>query len=677
MNRLEDLERRARVLAAVVAAIFVILAVRLGQLQIVQGAEWEKVALGQRIRLVATPAPRGNIYDRDGTLLATNEPAFFAYLVYTGKPMTDETVRRLSEILRMEPEAIREAERQLQPSYKVDGKVRYGRPYQPVPLKMINEDQHTLLEEYREELPGAMVAVQPVRLYPGLPDTRTGRRIAAHVLGQVKRDDSGVAARGEYGVEAAYNSYPTTTEDPAELGLQGKDGLRQVEVDAQGRPTRVLREQPAVPGNNVVLTLNARLQAAAEDALLSRMDYLRQIRNKDCPQGCPSEYASAVALDVRTGEILAMASVPSFDPNDFAGRIYALPGTDEFNAWQQAWRDLQKDSGKPLTNHATMDGAPPGSTFKPITAIAALEAGVTTPETRVSCPGEYYFGITFKDWRAHGVVNLEQALARSCNVYFYEMAGRMKIERLAGTARDFGLGSKTGLEERDGISEVAGWVASPETKRKLHPKEPTWYTSQNLSVAIGQDDTRLTPLQMAMMTAAIANGGTRYRPYVVKGVTAPDGKVLKGFKPEVLGRVQVSRETLDEVRKGMLAVNQYNPGWTGPDSQYGTGYAVFGDFPQKSKELLGREIKVAGKTGTAEAGKNEEPYGWFIAFAPFDKPEIAVAVMVRHGGGGSLAAAPVARAMLDEYFGLSQLKKKREEAAPPVQRQTGDAIRPL
>lgn len=670
MNRLENLERRARVLAVIVAVVFAVLVGRLGQLQIIQGSEWEKAALGQRIRLVTTPAPRGNIYDRNGVILATNKPAFFAYLVYTGKPMRDETVDRLSEILDLGPEVIREASKQLQPSV--------GRPYQPVPLKMIDEDQHTLLEESRDELPGVTVGVQPVRLYPGLPDTQTGRRISAHVLGQVKRDGSGAAARGEYGIEAAYNSDPAKAESAADLGLQGQDGLRQVEVDVQGRPSGILREQPAVPGNNVVLTLDARLQASAEDALLKQMDYLRKLRNKDCPQGCASEYAAAVALDVRTGEILAMASVPSFDPNDFAGRTYALPGTDEFKAWQAAWRDLQRDPGKPLTNHATMDGAPPGSTFKPVTAIAALESGVTTPETRVSCPGIYYYGnFPFKDWRAHGNVNLEQALARSCDVYFYQAAARMKIQDLADTAYDFGLGRKTGLEERDGIAEVAGWVASPATKRKLHPKEPTWYPSQNLSASIGQDDTRLTPLQMAMMVATIANGGTRYRPYVVRGITAPDGKVLKEFKPEALGRARASRKTLEEVRKGMLAVTQYNPGWSGPDSPYGTGFGAFGDFPQKTKELLGREIKIGGKTGTAEAGRDEEPYGWFIAFAPFDKPEIAVAIMVRHGGGGSLAAAPVARAMLDEYFGLARLKQQREEAAPPVQRQTGDAIRPL
>lgn len=671
MNIAEDLERRARILAAVIAGVLIVLAGRLTQLQVVQGAEWEKVALGQRIRLVTTPAARGNIYDRHGVPLATNEPAFSVYLVYTGKPMADETVRRLSEIIGLDPAVIMQAAKHLQPAV--------GRPYEPVPLKVINEAQHTLLEEYREELPGVTVGVQPIRRYPGLSDTRTGTRLAAHVLGQVKRDDRGPATRGEYGIEAAYNGAPATAEGTAELGLQGKDGLRQVEVDAQGRPASVLREQPAVPGNNVVLTLDARLQAVAEDALLARMEYLRELRNKDCPQGCASEYAAAVALDVRTGEILAMASVPSFDPNDFARRIFALPGTDQFDAWQETWRNLQKDQGKPLINHTTMDGAPPGSTFKPVTAVAALETGVATPETRVADPnGVYYYGnFPFKDWKAHGVVNLEQALARSCDVYFYEMGARMKIQDLADTAYDFGLGRKTGLEERDGIAEVAGWVASPETKRKLHPKEPTWYSSQNLSAVIGQDDTRLTPLQMAVMTAAIANGGTRYRPFVVKGITAPDGKVLEEFKPEALGHVRATGRTLAEVRKGMLAVTQYNPGWSGPDSPYGTGYGSFGDFPQKTKELLGREIKVAGKTGTAEAGKDEEPYGWFIAFAPYDEPEIAVAVMVRHGGGGSLAAAPVARAMLDEYFGLARVQKQQEQATPPVQRQSGDAIRPF
>ncbi len=662
----EQLERRAWVMFLLAAVIAVVLSGRLAFLQIVQGDKWEDLARGQRIRMVTTPAPRGQILDRNGVVLATNKPSFTAYLVYTGEPLSDATFNRLSQILKMDPEKIREAAAKLQPAR--------GRPYEPVPLKPVSEEEQVLLEEHRAELPGVVVEVQPNREYPGLAEDfpAVGRTLASHVLGYVKKADRGPSAVGEYGIERSYNGDPAAA-DPAALGLQGKDGLRQVEVDAQGRPVRVLQRQDPVPGNNVVLTIDARVQAAAEAALLERMAYLRKLRSPECPNGCRAEYGAAVAIDVRTGEILALASVPGFDPNGFATRIYAQPGTDDYDRWQSDWEAWQKDPGKPLLNHATLDAAPPGSTFKPVSALAALEAGVTRPDERVSCPGVFvYNGLPFRDWHTHGSVNLEQALGRSCNVYFYQMALRMKIDDLTRMARALGLGGKTGLEARDGLGELAGWVAGPEAKKALMPQEP-WFPSEKLSAVIGQAQNQYTPLQMAVMTAALANGGIRYRPFVVKRITSPDGRVIREFRREEAGRLDVSPENLEEVRKGMLAVNRFNPGWRGADSQWGTGSGVFGDFPARSREILGREIQVAGKTGTAEAAiRGEEPYGWYIAFGPYDEPEIAVAVMVRHGGGGSLAAAPVARAIFDEYFGLN--RKPVDQEGPPVQRITGDVI---
>ncbi len=502
-----------------------------------------------------------------------------------------------------------------------------------------------------------------------------GTRLASHVLGQVRKADRGTSLVGQAGLEAAYNGNPDDAATDDELLLQGRDGLRQVEVDAQGRPTRVLEEQPPVPGNNLVLTLDARLQAVAEQALLQRMEELRRLRTPECPQGCRAEYGAAVALDVRTGEVLVLASVPSYDPNRFAVRTYALPGTAEYEEWRRDWEAWQRDPGKPLLNHATLDAAPPGSTFKPVTAVAALESGVTTPEEEVSCPGIYvYDGHPFRDWRPHGRVNLEEALGRSCDVYFYEMGARLAIERLVATAREFGLGAKTGLEDRDGLGELAGWIAGPEAKRLLMPREP-WFPSERLSAAIGQAQNQFTPLQMAVMTATIANGGVRYRPYVVKAITAPDGRVLKEFGPEVAGRVSASPATLEAVRRGLLSVNQLNPGWSGTDSVAGTSYHVFGDFPARSREALGREIRVAGKTGSAEGLKGEEPWGWYVAFAPYERPEIAVAVMVRHGGGGSLAAAPVARSILEAYFGLD--RRERAQAGQPAWQPLGDSALPF
>lgn len=670
----EELERRSRVLIGLVALAFFVLAGRLGHLQLVQGAKWEDVARGQSLRQVAIPAPRGNIYDRNGVLLAGNNPAYTVSLVYTGKRLPDSAVRRLSEILSIPEADIRKASEQLQPAS--------GRPYQPVPLKTkITEEEHTRLEEYRDELPGVVIDVQPLRVYPGLPadpaaapadaEFDPGTRLAAHVLGTVKQGDRGPSPVGSDGLEAHYNGNPEGDGSQAP-GLQGRDGIQLVEVDAQGRPTRVVGGEPPVPGNNLVLTIDARIQAAAERALLKRMTELRKMRNKDCPNGCAAEYGAAVAIDVRTGEILALASVPAFDPNSFADRIYAVPGTEEFRRWQQTWQALNNDPGKPLLNHATMDAAPPGSTFKPVTALAALQTKVTTPAERVACPGYVLVGNhRFGDWHTHGAVNLEQALGRSCDVYFYRMAQRMKIQSIVDMARQFGLGRKTGLEERDGIRELAGWLAGPETKKIRHPKEPTWYSSQNLSVAIGQDDNQFTPLQMASMTATIAAGGLRYRPYLVKAITDPAGNALRRFEPELLGRVQADPKHFEAVQKGMLSVTRLNSGWSGTDTPAGTAYSTFAEFYKKAKERLGREVLVAGKTGSAETGrKGETPFGWFVAYAPFDKPEIAIAVFVRHGGGGNLAGAPVARAILEEYFGLN----KPLPAAPAPSEGRGKAV---
>lgn len=623
-------QHRARVFGILATCVAVFLIGRLGQLQIVQGSRWQELGKGQRVRLVAVPAARGNVYDRNGRLLAGNRAVFTVSLVYTGKALPEEAVLRLSQILRMTPAEIREAEKLLRPAY--------GRPFAPVPLKVnVDERTHTLLEEYRHELPGVVVEAVPMRTYAG---------VAPHVLGYVRRPDRGAGAVGAYGLELSYNGNPDASED-AELGLQGVDGIRQVEVDAQGRPVRVLREKPPVQGNGLVLTLDERLQRVAEQKLLERMAELRKMRNRFCPRGCEAVWGAVVAVDPRNGHILAMASVPSFDPQAFSSLTFSVPGSSEFRTFQRLWAQWQADAGRPLYNHATMEALPPGSTFKPVTALAALAAGVANPRERILCKGGLtYGGIQFGDWAVHGSVNLESALARSCNVYFYNMGMRLRIERLAGMARLLGLGQKTGLEERDGIAEVAGWVASPETKRLRHPREPVWYRSENLSAAIGQADNQFTPLQMAMLTAAIANGGTRYQPYVVRAVVSPEGRVLREFGPRVAARVRLDPEDLSLVRRGMLAVTRPELG--------GTASGVFGDFPRLAKERLGREVLVAGKTGTAETGiRGETPYGWFIAFAPFDKPEIAVAGVVRHGGSGSLAVAPVVRALLEEYFGLN------------------------
>jgi penicillin-binding protein 2 len=508
-----------------------------------------------------------------------------------------------------------------------------------VPLALdLDPRAHTLLEEYRDELGGVVVEAEPVRYYPGLPDfPDLGGRLMAHVLGQVRKADRGPGLVGTSGIERAFQ------ED-----LEGEPGIRQVEVDPLGRPYRVLREKMPRPGNDLVLTLDAFLQAVAERALLQRMEELRRLRSKDCPQGCPADFGAAVVLRVDTGEVLVLASVPAFDPNLFATRAHARPGSAVHRAFLVEWQKLKSDPAQPLYNHATQTTAPPGSTFKLVTAASALRSRAASPQEVIFCPGKRYFGgIEFGDWAVHGPVNMVRALLRSCNVYFYEMGLRVGIGRLEEMAREFGLGEKTGLEAYQGLDEEPGWVAGPATKEKLHPEEPRWNPGDVLSAAIGQGDNRFTPLQMAVLAAAVANGGKVLRPYVVKEVRDPRGNVLRRFGPEVRKEVRLNPREWQVLRQGMEGVME--PG--------GTAAHVFADFPALTSRVLGREIHLAGKTGTAQAGKRDIPWGWFVGYAPADKPEIAVAVMVRRGGGGSLAAGPVARAIFDAYFGVRNLAK--------------------
>lgn len=664
----EEKERRAQNLIWMIILAVLLLLARLGYLQLALGDELETAARTQRLRQIPIPAPRGEIRDRNGITLATNEPSYTATLVYTGKSLRDETVAELSRILGISTEAIRAAERELRPTE--------GRPYLPVVLKVnLTQEEYVALEMRRSEMPGVVVDVQPIRRYPGLPGfAGIGGTLASHVLGYVGKGDNDYDIKGVTGLEGAFDRLPDYVVDSGgfdpkdpPLGLKGVNGVRQVEVDSGGRPIHVIREEAPQEGNDLILTIDARLQAAAERALQERMLFLRETEQADGP--FPAPYGAVVAIDVKTGGILAMASEPDFDPNVFALGAYALRGTEASREFARYYESLEEAEGKPLYNHAALDGAAPGSTFKPIVAVAALEEEVTTAYEEIADSGVFRLGgQSWADWRpgGHGSVNLVEAIGRSCNIYFYTMGNRLGIEPIAATARQFGLGRSTGLRDLTG-GEYAGVVPSPEAKAELFQalgaQPESWYPGDTINASIGQGYQAYTPLQMASYAATLANGGKRYRTHVVKEIRSPDGRTLWEAEPELLGEVEARPETLAKVREGMLGVTTYNPGWRGVDSNYGTAYSYFADFPEKAKRLTGREIYVAGKTGTAEvAGKPND--GWFIGFAPYDDPEIAIAVYIRSGGGGSLAGAPVARTVFEEYFGMYE---RPEPSAPPIE----------
>ena len=639
LARRRRLRRRNLLIGALVAWTLILLG-RLYVLQVVMGDELSEYASGQRLRKVYVPAPRGEILDRRGEVLATNLPAYTAYLVYTKQGLDPEARRLLGRILDIPEEEIRKAEEQL--------KLRPV-PEMPIRLKAeLTPEEITALAENRDRLPGVLVEPQPIRYYPR-------GSLAAHVLGYVREGERPWQLAGWAGIEARYDGTVTLPDGRQVRGLAGVDGQRLVEVDARGRPLTDRTDLillgpdaeryavPPRPGNTVVLTLDARVQRAAEQALARRIRELRELSTRPCP--CPARNGAAVAIDVRTGAILAMASYPAFDPNDFARQAFLEPSDPRYREVSRrvvSYLETTRFRGRQVLgatfNAAIQAALPPGSTFKPITGLAAMIRG-RLPGS-VYCTGEFHLaGVEWKDWQAHGRVNFTKAIGRSCNVYFFNAGLNAGIDAIANVARQFGLGEKTGLRDLPG--EVAGYLATPETKAKLSPQEPRWYVGDTVNASIGQGFHAFTPLQMAVYTATLANGGTRYRPYLVQQIRDPQGRVLWEAKPDPLGTVDVPTAYLERVREAMVTVTRANAGW------YGTAYGVFRDAP----------YVAAGKTGTAEPGSprlpESENHGWFIAFAPAgpgEQPEIAVAVVVHGGGGGALAAGPVARAMLDAYF---------------------------
>lgn len=475
------------------------------------------------------------------------------------------------------------------------------------------------IEERHHELPGVTTDWEPFRRYID------GYTIA-HVLGYIRGIDPeeyrNLKEKG-YG----YNDLigKTGVEKASEEYLRGTDGLKRIEVNTKGRFIQTINWIPVKPGKDVVLTIDMRLQKAAMDSLKGNIDHIRQ-------KGGKNNYGDAnagavVAIDVNSGEVLAMVSYPSYDPSVF------LPGSDK--ASQKKIMELNTDvKDRPLLNRPVQGLYAPGSTFKPITAIAGLEEGVITPEETIRDEGIMYIdGMKFEclEYRwglgAHGDLTLKRALATSCNIFFHKLGVRTGIDMLDKWARLFGLGEKTGIEIP---GEYKGNRNNREYKKKV--EDMSWFPADTAQAAIGQLYNQFTPLQLANYVSSIANGGKRYTPHLIKKIIKKDGSIVMQKEPEY-EQIPVKTETINAVKKGMIAVT---------NSIDGTAVTVFDDLP----------FKVAGKTGTAETGRAEESSnGLFVCYAPAQNPQIAVAVVVEKGAWGS-NTAPVARDVLKEYFEL-------------------------
>jgi len=609
-----------RILAArlFTLALFGLLLGRLWYLQILQGAAYEQAAWRTHIREVRLPAPRGVIYDTHGDILAGSRPAYHVAIMPSAMADPELELRRLAQLVDFTPEewaAAREVVRtQSIPAFQL------------VTVKGdIDIRTITRVEEELITLPGVLIANAPLRDYPQgslaahvvgyvgeispamLEQRRTeeyrqqtlaGKSEASRQFLQVRLNYRAGDLVGKCGIEAVYDEY-----------LRGQEGGQRWEVDARGKPVRALDARPATPGGNVQLTLDLKLQRVAEKALEGKV-------------------GAVVVLDPRNGAVRVLASSPTFNPNEFIPRID-----------RQTYRTLLQNPYRPFLNRATQGTYPPGSTFKMVTTTAGLKAQVISRGTTSHCAGGIRRGMWFGCWSHHGTVALLQAIAQSCDVFFYRVGERLGPERLAQCARDFGLGSPTGL---DLPSEAAGVIPSEAWLQATHQRR--WYLGDTLNISIGQGDILATPLQMALVAATVANGGTVYRPQLVKRIEDSEHRPLQVFTPQEIRRLDLAPHILKTVREGMSEA-----------VRTGTGRGV---------RIPG--VEIAGKTGSAEIG-GRKPHAWFVSFAPYPHPRYATAVIVEHGGHGSESAAPITRQIYEAAFGINQ-----EPAPAPATAIRGD-----
>lgn len=606
---------RVGVLLLIALALLGVLSFRLWFLQILSGDEYVAYAKDNRLREVMVEAPRGVVYDRNGQILVENRAGLSVGLLPMDmydpetEPVGFQTeIAELARLLEVpEAQLLKAYERAKKDPY-VTFTVEQDVPENPVVY---------YLQEHSREYPGVRVEKSFLRSYPF-------KSLATHLLGyvgEVSQSDldkaqfatlTGGAHIGKDGVERTYDSF-----------LRGKDGWKTVEVDAAGRPKMFLEDVAAKPGNNLVLTIDSELQAAAENAIVEGIQRAHQAGFTNASGG------AVVALDPRTGEVLALASYPDYDPSLWVG------GMDSGK-----YAELTApEAHNPLFDRAISGLYPAGSTFKPFVAAAALDAGLVTPNTILNCDGKYSVSQqTWKCWKTegHGDLNLIAALEQSCDVYFYNLGNLLYQQTgpvLQDGVRRFGFGQTTGI---DLPGETTNTRVPDKDWKRLNGKtdiDRLWKPGDEINLAIGQGDLLVTPLQLAVGLAAIANGGTVWVPHLGLKITDASGNVIHQFESETRGELGLSADILTAIRKGLGLV---------VSDPTGTAYAAFKSFP----------VSVAGKTGTSEK-KPDDDYALFMGYAPADgskEPEIAVVALIEQGGHGSSVAAPVVRRVMEAYF---------------------------
>ncbi len=592
-----------RLIVAVVAVFLLMgaLVARMVYLQVFNYDHYATLSQNNRVAILPLPPTRGLIYDREGRVLAENIPSFTLEIVPEKVPDLEDTLQRLGRLVRLTEEDLKRFHKRL----------RRNSAFKAVPLRFrLSEQEVARVEARRYQFPGVQVSSELVRHYPY-------GALAVHAIGYVgqineaelaKLDASnykGTRRIGKTGIERYYEAL-----------LHGTVGLRRVETNAQGRIIRTLERIPPIPGRHIYLSLDARVQAAAEAALGERR-------------------GSVVALDPRNGEVLAIASRPGYDPNPF------VTGIDG-----KTYRQLASSPDRPLFDRALRGRYPPGSTIKPLIGLAGLEFGIVAPAHRLYCPGWYMLkndDHRYRDWKktGHGPTDLNKAIRESCDVYFYDLALNLGIDRISSYLGQFGLGRPTGIDLH---GEAGGLLPSRAWKRRV--KRQPWYPGETVITGIGQGFNLTTPLQLAVATGVLATYGLRFQPQLARAFRDPTSDHLLYIEPQLTTIVPVVEKShWDYVIRAMREVVHHRHG-TAHNIEQGVSYTI------------------AGKTGTAQvfsiaqdAEYNEEEvaehlrdHALFVAFAPLENPRVVVAVVVENGGSGGTTAAPIARAILDSVL---------------------------
>ena len=612
-QEIERFQRRLAVAGALVLLAFFLLFTRFFWLQVVQHEHYRTRAEDNRISLVPIVPNRGVIVDRNGLVLARNYSAYTLEITPGKVADLEAVINALAGVVDIQPKDRKRFRKLLEESKNFESL--------PIRTRLTDEEVARFIAQ-RYRFPGVEIKARLFRQYPQ-------GELASHALGYIGRvNDRDLGAIERQGAEDNYRGTEhfgkTGLEQKYEFELHGQTGFEQVEVDAGGRAVRVLARTAPLPGNNLVLTLDAKLQQVVERAFGQRRGAL-------------------VAIEPASGGILALVSMPNFDPNLF---VDGIAGQD--------WDELNNSPDKPMVNRALNGAYPPGSTFKPFMALAALTAGKRTPEQTIADPGFFRFGNhTFRDDKkgGHGLVDMYKSIVVSCDTYYYQLANDLGIDGIAGFMGQLGLGQRTGI---DIAGESEGVLPSQEWKKKRFkkPEQQKWYAGETISIGIGQGYNAYTPVQLAQATATLANDGVMFRPHLVQYVEDARTGEKRYIEPRPIRTLPLRQADIDVIKHAMIGVNKE-----------GTGARAF----------AGAEYVSAGKTGTAQVfsykgveHKTEHmqahlrDHALFIAFAPADKPTIALAVLVENGGFGARAAAPIARQVLDYHL----LGKRARTPAP-------------